>query len=248
MSTTAEFSVPIDSSPLHASLTAIADTSIQITVERTAGHPNTAPVQYIRAIGTHHELDQFADVLDEAPTLADFTVLEDFSNEQLYQVTWDNDSSNPLVEVLTATDGMILSAKCLVKSGTWHLRALFPDRDSLSTLHDRYTDYCDSAQGFTLFRVHEQSPTTESNPYDLTTSQYEALGTAFQMGYFTVPKKSTIEEVATELGITPQAVSQRLRQGSQNLIAATLDCNADPDGDVSMAMRMPDQPRKRGHQ
>ena len=45
---------------------------------------------------------------------------------------------------------------------------------------------------------------------------------ALEAGYFEVPKQAGIEEIADELDITPQAMSQRLRRGHENLLKNTL--------------------------
>jgi len=45
---------------------------------------------------------------------------------------------------------------------------------------------------------------------------------ALDIGYFTVPKRAEIADVAAELGVSPQAVSRRLRRGYASLVASTL--------------------------
>lgn len=49
--------------------------------------------------------------------------------------------------------------------------------------------------------------------WNLTTGQAEALETAYEMGYFEVPKAATAADVAAELGVSQSAFVERLRRG-----------------------------------
>ena len=95
---------------------------------------------------------------------------------------------------------------------------LFTDRDSLSSFYE----LVDEDLSLDLVRVFERSNTATYGEFELTDEQRDALVHAFEMDYFAVPKRATIEEVAASLGISPQAVSQRLRRGHANLIESAL--------------------------
>jgi predicted DNA binding protein len=56
----------------------------------------------------------------------------------------------------------------------------------------------------------------------LTRAQREALGLAFDRGYFDVPRDGSLDEMATNLDISPQALSDRLRRGQRNLLEVAL--------------------------
>ncbi len=57
----------------------------------------------------------------------------------------------------------------------------------------------------------------------LTTEQREALAVAYRNGYFAVPRETTTAALAEKLGISGQAVSERLRRGYTRLVDATFD-------------------------
>ncbi|WP_394349503.1 helix-turn-helix domain-containing protein [Natronococcus pandeyae] len=61
----------------------------------------------------------------------------------------------------------------------------------------------------------------------LTTPQREALACAVRHGYFEIPRRISLEELAAELGVTHQALSERLRRASDTLAAAELGVDAD---------------------
>ncbi|RLM81550.1 helix-turn-helix domain-containing protein, partial [Halobellus sp. Atlit-38R] len=48
--------------------------------------------------------------------------------------------------------------------------------------------------------------------YGLSEPQREALTLAVQMGYYDIPRGCTTQELASELGISDQAVTERLRR------------------------------------
>ena len=45
---------------------------------------------------------------------------------------------------------------------------------------------------------------------------------AYTLGYYDSPQEATRQNVANELGISPQAVGDRLQRGTRRLIASTL--------------------------
>lgn len=79
--------------------------------------------------------------------------------------------------------------------------------------------------GVTLRRLHPLSTEEEDaigQGYGLTPAQETALRTAFEMGYFAVPKRCTASEVAGALEISKSAFLERLRRGQSTLFDALL--------------------------
>lgn len=60
-------------------------------------------------------------------------------------------------------------------------------------------------------------------PRRLTDRQMEALETAWDCGYFSVPRKGTIEDVAQELDRSVSTTSELIRRGERSLIDAALE-------------------------
>jgi hypothetical protein len=56
----------------------------------------------------------------------------------------------------------------------------------------------------------------------LSEQQYEALRTAFEAGYFAIPREITLQELAARLGISDTAASHRLRRGLQTVLGAEI--------------------------
>ena len=71
-------------------------------------------------------------------------------------------------------------------------------------------------------RVYSVSADQIDMEYGLTSKQRETLITALEMGYFHVPRQTTQQELAEELGIQSSSTSETLRRATAELIANTL--------------------------
>lgn len=58
--------------------------------------------------------------------------------------------------------------------------------------------------------------------FGVTPKQREALVTALQAGFYDIPQRATMTEVADTLGISQQALSKRLRRAHGNLVSNVL--------------------------
>ncbi|WP_207590352.1 helix-turn-helix domain-containing protein [Halomontanus rarus] len=98
-------------------------------------------------------------------------------------------------------------------NGHWEIRMRFPDRNAFATYHDFL-----EANGiaFDLYRLSDGDRTGHDDV--VTPRQRDALRAAYEMGFFDVPRETTLGELATELGISDQAVSERLRRGQSRLL------------------------------
>ena len=65
--------------------------------------------------------------------------------------------------------------------------------------------------------------------HNLTERQYHALTTAVEQGYYDVPREINAKELADELDISHQALSERFRQGTKNLIKSALLVDEDEE-------------------
>ncbi|MFC7142999.1 helix-turn-helix domain-containing protein [Halosimplex aquaticum] len=54
--------------------------------------------------------------------------------------------------------------------------------------------------------------------FHLTDEQFTTVKAALDRGYYKVPREATLEELANELDVSHQALSERLRRGHRTLI------------------------------
>lgn len=161
------------------------------------------------------DLETLETELERDRTVSRFELLDAFDEEYLYQMEW-NERTRLVLQILTNTSATILDA--IGNSTRWLLRILYPDRTDLS----RTGDFCDQYDlSFDIQRIRELSG-TPTRRYNLTDEQFDALTIACKQGYFDVPRRVGLDELADELGITHQALSERLRRGHEVLIEETL--------------------------
>ena len=58
--------------------------------------------------------------------------------------------------------------------------------------------------------------------FGLTDTQYEALLTATEAGYFSVPRDTKLEEIADELDVSEQTASEHIRKGTEKVVRTAL--------------------------
>lgn len=68
-----------------------------------------------------------------------------------------------------------------------------------------------------IYPLRAEAKEAPSQRWNLTPAQEECLRTALEIGYFTIPRETTSETVADELGISKSAFLERLRRGEASL-------------------------------
>lgn len=166
---------------------------------------------------TGGDLDQFERNLAAASIVIDFQRLDDVDDGTLYRVEWAR-HEGMLIEGIVQTSGAVLTGA--VDDEFMEFLVRFPDHDHLA----QFYNYCtENDITLTLQRVFSLTDRSErSREYGLTAEQREALVLAASSGYFNSPREVTLDELAAELGISQQAVSQRVRRGTQKVMLEAL--------------------------
>lgn len=160
--------------------------------------------------------------LDDDPSIQEYEHLSDVGDQRLYRIVYTEEGGATLTyPVLAEHDAVLLDT-----TGTHEglgIRARFPTRAALAA----YREACRERDvPFSLRSLYREEQLTNdggtTSPYGLTDPQREALSRALGMGYFAVPRQTTLAEIGDELGISVQAVSTRLRRGQQNLLRYVL--------------------------
>lgn len=112
----------------------------------------------------------------------------------------------------TGLGGVLLDCT-LTRSGMW-MRMRFPDRDALAAYHD----HCETQDCTFELTGLKSTDDTENDHGALTTPQAELLTAAVERGYFDVPRRTTMADLAAAFDISNQAASERLRRGLSNVI------------------------------
>lgn len=161
------------------------------------------------------DVSGFGTALGNDASIEEVRATADFGREHLYSVRWTDDIGDLITEMVDH-EGVILEAAA--RDATWRLRIRFVTREQF----DSFRAYCEGhGPSFRLERLFETEHPRHVRG-DVTPEQRAALTAAAELGYFEIPRHASIEDVADELGISSQAVSERLRRGTENLVEDVL--------------------------
>lgn len=206
----------------HLPLVDVAAAVPKITLRVQVGQPNQAglPPFIVRAIGEAFEPVERA--FEDSGFVREYTLVNQAENSRKYQVLPAASMEEQLGETIEqpAKFRALASNKSIIERITitpdgWDQKRWFADRDE-------FIDYCafwrENGESFSLHRLSESTPADENPVAKMTDQQQEALFTAYEMGYFEIPRTATLTEVASALGITAPSLSERLRRAQTQLI------------------------------
>ncbi len=164
------------------------------------------------------DLSGFEKNVQESPNVNDLAELERVNDRVLYLLNWKM-PDNAFLEGLHESSGIIRDAQGY-DDEDWSFELLFPSYDDLSAFHN-YSIENDIS--YTLGRIYTLREVGKNElSVSLTDEQREALLLALHRGYFSSPSRVTLSELADELDISQQALSERIRRGNESLLEQTL--------------------------
>ena len=134
----------------------------------------------------------------------------------LFSLEFSDVGINPF-DVVVDEGGAVLTAS--LEDGTWTLRIRVHQRVVVSNIYDRIDG---DGPHVDIVRLCALSHSTAES-FGLTDEQYRAIVEAIEHGYFEIPRQISLEELAAELDISHQALSERLRRAYQTLAAKELE-------------------------
>ena len=212
MSIFGEFRVPPRALALSETFEAEPETVVQI--DRVVASDMVSLTPYLVVSGVSNAAFEAAASTDES--IDALQQVLDAEQSTMYRVGW-GDRVEALVREYTNENTSILKARGT--AGGWILRIRF---DSHALVGEFTGHLRDRGFPFDLVRLHEMSYAQTGSQFGLTPKQNEALVTAWQMGFFELPRETSMAAVAEELDITPQSLSDRLRRAQNTLIGDAL--------------------------
>lgn len=217
MSVFADFSAPVTALSLGTHMGGRHD----LTVEFDRVVPTGSSTQYLWIDGPDQEW--FIDEISADPAVDSVVALDEIDGRSLIRVHWTEDES-PLFHLIREGNGTLVDAEGT--SDGWSVSIRFPDQDAVAAFYEAAHELGIVLE---LRGINDTGFARSRDGYGLTAIQHETLTTALEAGYFDVPRRVTISELSSELGVSDQAVSERLRRGLEQFLAATL---ADPRDDA----------------
>ncbi|RQG97284.1 helix-turn-helix domain-containing protein [Natrarchaeobius chitinivorans] len=139
-----------------------------------------------------------------------------------------------LAPEVTEEGGFVLDARSSAANRYprgWCERWFVPAEDGV---HRIWNHAREAGFEFEVLDLHQRfgADATGGGPEPLTDRQRVALVTAYEHGYFSEPRETSLEELAESLGLSPSAVNGRIRRGLRSLIEATLVVDGSGDRSV----------------
>ncbi|WP_222917181.1 helix-turn-helix domain-containing protein [Natrinema sp. SYSU A 869] len=193
---------------------------MSIEAERIAAHSTewTMPCLWVAA----DDFDAVTDALAADPSVDTVIETDEFGDERYYHLDWNEE----VIDRITAyvdREGAILEADAT--DDGWELEIRFVGRDQFDTFRETVRE---QGNTFELLNIYEPGSPRQTAG-SVTPSQRDALATAVELGYYEVPRAISIRELADELDMAHQSVSELLRRGTENLVSSHLVTTAADD-------------------
>jgi predicted DNA binding protein len=187
------------------------DASVQV-VSHTATDPETGMFFFL--VETD-DFPAFEAALKRDHTVEASLLVAEAATTRIYRLRHAPDTKL-ISPITTEMGGLMLEAED-TDTG-WSVRMQLPDREALGDLWE----YCDR-EGIEFHIDHIYSLDDVSiDGVGLTEAQRDALLAAYEAGYFEEPRGTSLQELASELDISPTAVGGRIRRGTSRLVERTL--------------------------
>jgi predicted DNA binding protein len=211
MSVIVEFRVPSTDFELGRILTVEDISSVELESLVPTGDV-TVPLFWIH----NSTRESFLERIKRHPAVNDASVVDTFEDRTLFTLDWDA-KRDRVFEGISEHDGQLLNA--VGTSESWEFELRVANHDTLSD----FMTYCETEDiSLTITRAYNPTKPDAGPWYGLTEPQREAMVLAVQMGYYDIPRGCTTKELAEELGISDQAVTERLRRAIVTLATYTL--------------------------
>jgi predicted DNA binding protein len=143
-------------------------------------------------------------------------VMGEFDGQPRYAIAWEPDA-DPFFRAVDEHDGTVRRGSGTADS--WAFETRFPTHDAFGGFRTACAD-----RDLTVEVEQVYSPTRRGTGawYGLTPRQRRTLELAVERGYYDIPRRCTTIELADELGISDQAVTERLRRGIVTFVTNAL--------------------------
>ena len=209
VTTITDVRVPADAFPLGRILQAYPE--VEIELERLVPTQTAIiPLFWVES-ASEAAVEQ---TLRDDPLVEELAQLTRTPERILYSVNWSPDI-DALVGTLVDLNVDLLSAEGT--ANFWEFRLQFRNRAQLS----QFRRTCrNKGIPIDLLRLYNPMMPPEEGP--LTAEQVDALRTAYEHGFWEIPRRVTQTELADLVGISDNSMSQRLRRGVKTTVEESL--------------------------
>jgi predicted DNA binding protein len=168
------------------------------------------------------DTDSFEEDADDNGMAHSVVLADPARDRKLYRLEW-NERDDELIEGILESDGAVLNA-----TGTheeWEFGVRFRRREDLSEFHGHCAEH---GVPILVNRIYNPIEVSGDSRMGMTSTQAETLVDALEKGYFDIPRKTSLVELADDYGVSDQAVSERIRRATSELVEASLLVEEEP--------------------
>jgi len=210
MATGLEFTSPADEFPLGTVFENLPTVTVEL--ERLIPHEtHIIPYFWVRGADA-------ADVeaaFEAHDGVVEVVRIDSVDSEYLMRAKWES-SYFGILSALAEANVVVLSG--VGTSDGWNFEVRGENRAAISEFRTLCQEHDIPIE---ITAVHALL-SVQGDDIELTDAQREALVLAYERGYFDSPRETTLDEMASELGISQQSLSSRLRRGHRRLVGRTL--------------------------
>lgn len=207
----ATFSLAASAIALEETLSQLS--KITIEAERIAAHSTEWTLPCLWVAGA--ETESIENALATDPTVKSLVDITSFNSQDYVHIEWTTDV---IQRINSYTDKEASILKATATNEGWNVQFRFVSRDQLNTFRESLGE---NGYAFELLNLYEPE-TPRATTGGVTPTQREALIAAREHGYFKVPREISGRELAADLGMSHQSLSELLRRGTEQLIDSTL--------------------------
>lgn len=219
MALVAEFDIGCEHLPFVGVAAAVPEARMLLELQFNHGE---LPI-FILSV-TDGDRDVLEAEFEDAPVVGSYALLGAAGDTRRYQIQPGRSLEAHLgphlddlsdLEALASTESIIDRIEVLPTG--WRQAGWFAHYDAF----DQFRRFWQRNGGFQLHRLTREGD-AEPPGDGLTDRQREALRIAYERGYFDIPRKASLDDVADELGVSASSVSERLRRAQTQLIEETV--------------------------
>ncbi|WP_254524057.1 helix-turn-helix domain-containing protein [Natrinema caseinilyticum] len=219
MTTITELTLSTDEFALAETFQQLPALDVRVESVVAEGPVRTTPLVWFSNV----DRGELEEALAADPTVAEYRQLLGRTDEgELFYRLQYTDAVGSICRCVYRHRGTVLDAQ--VSDGRWTLRLLFTRREELSRA---VSDIEKRGVAIDVKRMVEAGQNEDfETSAALTEPQQEAVAEAYRQGYYDVPREISLEELANELEISHQALSERLRRANRVLAGEQVDGSA----------------------
>ncbi|MGV9168422.1 MAG: helix-turn-helix domain-containing protein [Promethearchaeia archaeon] len=161
--------------------------------------------------GEEESIEEYVEALHLSKSITEVSVTYRSSTAYWTKVTHDLEFPSIYETILEC--GSMTRLPVIIQEGTQKHSVLSPSRERLrvllKTLRERFTT--------AKIRLLKTTPSSPFKPL-LTDKQMEAFSAAYKAGYYEIPHRVTVRELASDIGISRVAMQERLRRAEIRIV------------------------------